>query len=360
MKKILLATSAAVALGGFAQAQDLTVGGFLEFESHYGENYDVGADPADDQVTQLDFAVDGRLNFDYSNSTKSGLEYGAHFELDLYQSDDDPATTDFALPPLRNAGPVLAVGSDIAFGDVVEFNDGYVFLNSALGNLAFGDTGIAGEATNQLHVPILPMGAQEVDQYAILSEAEQIFYSITIAGIDVEVSTDDDSHVALGVGYGASLGGVDVELGLSAMRYQTSTFGAATGDVASLAGSLQASSNGLTTGVNYASVDIDKWQTIEYISTGLSYEFGALMLGAGVETSISHLSFLGDGNETYTTNVFAGASYELADGLILALGIGNLDADSQSNRVVNIARGFNPNRARVRTTNAIFSAKVEF
>ncbi len=300
MKKLLLATSAAVAFGGVALAQDLTVGGFLEFESHYGVNYDAGADAADDQVTQLDFAVDGRLNFDYSNSTKSGLEYGAHFELDLYQSDDD-ATTSFASLPLRNNVPLLAVFSDVAFGDVVEFNDGYVFLNSALGNLSLGDTGVAGEAANQLHVPILPMGAMEVDQYALFAEAEQIFYSNSFAGIDVEVSTDDDGHVALGVGYGASLGGADVELGLSAMRYQTTAFGPTTGDVASLAGSLQVSAGGLTTGVNYASLDIDKWQTIEYVAAGLGYEIGALTLGAGVETGISHLSFLGDGNETLST-----------------------------------------------------------
>ncbi len=43
MKKILLATTAAVALAAGTQAQDLTIGGFLEFEAIYGENYDFDA-----------------------------------------------------------------------------------------------------------------------------------------------------------------------------------------------------------------------------------------------------------------------------------------------------------------------------
>ncbi len=98
MKKCLVLATALTAACGVASAQDLTVSGFLEFESHYGIDYDTDFDPSDDQVTQLDFAVDGRLNFDYSNSTKSGLEYGMHFELDLYQSDDDPSIP----PSLQN------------------------------------------------------------------------------------------------------------------------------------------------------------------------------------------------------------------------------------------------------------------
>ncbi len=63
------------------------MGGFIEHQSHLGLQYDSNSDDIPDLVTQLDFAVDGRLNIDYENATKSGIEYGAHFELDFYQSD---------------------------------------------------------------------------------------------------------------------------------------------------------------------------------------------------------------------------------------------------------------------------------
>lgn len=39
MKKYWVLATALTAVSGTASAQDLTVGGFLEFESHYGMNY---------------------------------------------------------------------------------------------------------------------------------------------------------------------------------------------------------------------------------------------------------------------------------------------------------------------------------
>lgn len=240
---------ACAAFASAALAQDLTVGGFLEFESHYGIDYDSSFVGAQDQVTQLDFAVDGRLNFDYSNATKSGLEYGMHFELDMYQSDDDALISQVGAPL-----PVFPLFfSDIATGDVVEFNDGYVFINTSLGNLAFGDAGVAGKASNQLNVPILPFGAFEVDSFQLTNESEVVRYSNSFAGVDFEASVDDDGVWALGVGYEASLGAADVALGLSALRTELPYLDM---PLNSLAGSLQASIGGLTAGVNYASAQI--------------------------------------------------------------------------------------------------------
>ncbi len=286
MKKVLLATTAVVAFAGVAAAQDLTVGGFLEFEAAYGENYDA----EDSQVQDLDFGVDGRLNFDYSNSTKSGLEYGMHFELDLYQSDGT---------------------EDYLDADSVSFNDGYVFINSALGNVKMGDTGDANEAANQLHTPVIP-GALEVDHYSVL-EAEQVFYSNSFVGVDFEASVDDDSNWSLGIGYSADLGGITIDLGMTA---QDET----------LAGSIGATAGGLSAGVNYAMEEVGA--TTEYVAAGIGYGMGPLTVGTGVETEIRHGVVSG---EIYETNYFAGASYELADGLNVALGVGNLDNDSAAN-----------------------------
>lgn len=296
MKKVLLATTAVVAFAGAAAAQDgVSVSGFMEFEAAYGENYDFAADNGR-SIDDLDFAVDGGLNFDYSVSTKAGIEYGMHFELDL-MSTDTTGTADY-----YDGGQ-----------STVEFNDGFVFINSALGRVAMGDTGEAGEASNQLNVPFLAPGAIESDELASL-ELEQVHYSNSFLGVDFEASVDDDSNWALGIGYGADVGGVTVDLGLSAAEE-------------ALAGSISMTAGGLTAGVNYAMEEVEA--TTEYVAAGVSYSMGALNVGSGVETQIAHnASTIG---QEMTTNYFVGATYELADGLVLGVGVANLDSDSCAN-----------------------------
>lgn len=297
MKKVLLATTAVVALAGSSLAQDLTIGGFVEFEADYGDNYDLGNGVR--SVDDLDFSVDAGLSFDYSNSTKSGLEYGAHFELDMFSSDAHSGTGHF--DDIHDGGQ-----SDVAF------NDGYVFINSALGNVSMGDTGTAGEASNQLNVPFLAPGAIEGDNLASL-ELEQVFYANSFVGVDFEASVDDDSNWALGIGYSADVGGVTVGLGLSAAEE-------------ALAGSINMTVGGLSAGVNYAMEEVEA--TTEYVAAGVSYTMGALSVGSGVETQIAHESVTG---EEVVTNYLFGATYELADGLVFGVGVANLDSDSCSN-----------------------------
>ncbi len=305
MKTMLLFSASALAtLAWFGQAaaQDLILTGFLEFEAHYGEAYDA----EDAQVRDLDFAVDGRLNFDYSNASKAGLEWGMHLELDLQGSDG----SDIKEP-------------DVVDGSAVYFNDGYVFVNSALGNISMGDTGDAAETLNHLHVPILPLGALERTHFSVL-EAEQVFYANSFLGVDFEASVDDDSNWSLGVSYQQPVGGVLVHVGLTAQDE-------------SLAGSLGASVGGLSTGVTYAMEEVGA--TSEYIAAGVGYAVGPLSLGIGTETEIQHAVAVG---ETYITNIFAGATYELADGLTFGAAIGSLDNDSAWNwNGANTARELN-------------------
>lgn len=302
MKKVLLATTAVVALAGSSLAQDLTIGGFVEFEADYGDNYDLGENVR--SVDDLDFSVDAGLNFDYSNSTKSGLEYGAHFELDMFSSDAHPTTIvdSDSFFDIHNGGQ-----SDVLF------NDAYVFINSALGNVKLGDTGTAGKASNQLNVPFLAPGAIEGDNLASL-ELEQVHYSNSFVGVDFEASVDDDSNWALGIGYSADVGGVTVGLGLSAAEE-------------ALAGSINMTAGGLAAGVNYAMEEVGG--TSEYVAAGVSYSMGALSVGSGVETQITHDAAAS--GEEYVTNYHVGATYELADGLVFGVGVANLDSDSCSN-----------------------------
>ncbi len=315
-----------------ASANDLLVSGYLQFDADYGTNYDSHIFPDyEDQVTNLDFAVEGRLNFDYAASTKAGLEYGMHMELDLFQSDGETYDDYY-----YQLGGGLFPVDDVKSGDGVTFNDGYVFINSALGNIKLGDTGAAGLAKNQLNVPVLPIGALAYDDYnefdfdywiyppVIFTEGEMIHYSNSFAGIDFEASIDDDGIWALGAGYTAAMGGVDVKLGMSAARSTIQNL-----DIAQLAGSIEAQAGGLTAGISLASMDIDKLFTDEYVAAGVSYQAGALTVGLGVENRIVHFAASpSPGGEIYVTNYFAGAEYELADGLLIGAGIGSLDGDN--------------------------------
>ncbi len=345
MKKTLFVTAAVVALTGASYAQDLTISGFVAFEAIYGKNYDVnakdvyecrvgttGANCAGNgrSIDDLDYGVDGRLNFDYSNSTKSGLEYGAHFELDLYQSDGQTFTTVDGTTVVEgqtgNDAGIYGLGKeDRLIGDSVAFNDGYVFINSALGNVKLGDAGAAGAASNQLHVPYL-VNALERDQYAT-AELELVKYENSFLGVDFAASVDDDSNWNLGIGYAAAVGAVDVALGLSAGEE-------------TLAGSIGASVGGLAFGVNYAMEEVGS--TTEYVAAGVSYSAGPLSIGTGVETEIRHgdvgpftpagiFTHNSPTGQEYETNYFVGASYEVADGLLFSLGAANLDSDSANN-----------------------------
>lgn len=348
-----------------AWSQNLTLSGFMRFDAHYGVAYDEHySTPGNDQVTELDFAAVGRIEADYSKSTKSGLEYGMHRELDVYQSDGDRGS-------FFEAWEGLTPWDDITSGDGVEFNDGYIFLKSALGDIKLGDTGPAGKARNQLNVPILPMGALRLDSYSrphnnlfwfypneIWVENVTLYYANSFAGIDFDVSVDDEGIWVLGVGYQGQVGDVGIELGLTGSA--DDFYGI---DIYRFAGSTQAEIGGLTAGLSLASLDAPGVVTDEYIAAGLSYDFGALVLGAGVETHISNFDFakifdpiFGPVSEVFETNLFVGADYELADGLHLAAGLGNLDGNNLLNWT-DYSRALN---GLPRTFNAVASVRVEF
>lgn len=269
----------------------------------------------------LDYGVDARLTIDYSNETKAGLSYGAHFELDFDQSDVDTLAGSGETFTFLDRDDVtvsmLAMEKQDHFAsDGVSFNDGYVYLTSSFGTFKLGDTGSAGEASNQLNVPYL-VGAIEADAYSG-QEQEQVLFANSFAGIDFEASVDDGANWAVGVGYGAAVGSAEVELGLSAQDDM-------------LAGSIGVSASGLNFGVNYAKEEVGA--TTEYVSAGASYTNGALTIGSGIETEIRHGIVTG---EEIETNYFVGASYELARGLMIRVGVANLDSDSANNTSASI------------------------
>lgn len=305
MKKLLTLGLVAGLVAGTVNSQELLLSGFVEFEGYALDDVD-----ADSRVSYLDAAVDAGLSFDYQHSSKAGLRYGAHFELDMFQSDDD------------KDGENILTNSDVVAGDSVDFNDGYVFLDSAFGYTAMGDTGTAGRAANQLRVPFLPLGAIERDDYSTL-ELEQVFYANSFAGLQFEASSDDDANWSVGAEYAAPMGPWLVSLGGS-----VSEDGGA--------GSLSLGLGDLTAGLHLAGTSTNRVNagvvttSQTYVSMGIDYDLGVLKLGLGSESEVTYLYTLATATKSKDTvsNFFAGAVYEMADGLELGMGLGLLDADS--------------------------------
>lgn len=305
MKTLLYAGVATSLIAGMATSQELLVSGFLEFETYGLQDVD-----ADSAIPEIDAAIDGRLVLDYGNDTKAGLAYGMHMELDFYQSDDDID------------GENLLDNSDLVAGDSVEFNDGFVYLNSSIGNVSLGDTGTAGRAANQLRVPMLPLGALEIDDYSTL-ELEQAFYANTYAGLAVEASVDDDANWSVGAEYRAPMGPWDVSVGGSINE------DGAAGSVSLGLGDLTAGVHMAGTSANVASAGVIN-TAATYVSMGVDYDLGVLKVGVGGESQVSYLYTVATATKSKDTinNFFAGAVYEMVDGLELGMGVGLLDADS--------------------------------
>ncbi len=111
----------------------------------------------------------------------------------------------------------------------------------------------------------------------------------------------------------------------------------------------------MTAGISLASLDIDGLIADEYVALGISYSVGALTVGAGVENRRLSVPTTGPDSTAYLTNYFAGAEDELALGLFLGVGLGNLDGDQfYYNRDT---RHF---ADTPRTVNATASIRVEF
>ncbi len=340
---LLASASGLAAIAGFAslsflsaapsaKAQFLTIGGFLEAEMYNFDRVD-----ADSSVQNLDFVVDGRLDIDAKWESKVGIALGAHLELDLEQSDDDldgdDGSSGRGFDPLGLlAGLPLTKGlvedEDALDQDLVAFNDGYLFFDSALGFVALGDTGPAGYAVNQLQVPLLAHGAMEIDAF-VEQEGELAYYSNSAFGFDFDGAVDDEGRWSAGAAYTLDLTGLDITLGTS---FATEGF----------AFSLHGDYGPWQAGVSYADTSFDQdlssrfglasgtivAQARDYLSAGVSYRMGPLILGGGYELqNMKFASLAPFGSKQSIGSYHVGAAYELASGLTLATGLAYLDPD---------------------------------
>ncbi len=329
----LLATPLTALLWGApAAAQYLTIGGFLEAEAYNFDRVD-----ADSDVSNLDFVIDGRLEVNAGWQSKSGIDLGIHFELDLEQSDDDKdatnGTTGRGFDPLGLLAGLpltksLIEDEDALDQDLVTFNDGYLYFDSALGYIALGDTGSAGMAEQQLQVPVLAHGAMEIDSF-VEHEGEVAFYGNSVFGLDFAGAVDDDGLWSAGAAYTLDFATLDIHVGTSfaeqgfalsaRLDYGPWQFGASYADTSH---DRDLSPNfGLPAGTIVT-------QARDYLSTGLAYRVGPLMIAGGYELQNLKMASLSPFGRLQSIGAYhGGASYDLADGLTLATGVAYLDPD---------------------------------
>lgn len=280
------ALSSAGLFAGQAAAQEITVSGFVDFELYNSNDVDFGSDDDD-----YDMVVDARLDFDIATSSKAGLYYGAHIELDLDQSD---------------AGDVLGT-------DAASFNDGYVYVDTIFGKLFLGDAGVAGKASSAVStvMPVENSFYESSSASYSASELELIKYENSILGLNLNASVDDDTNWQVGAEYVSEAAGFPITIG-------------ATGSMEMFAASGKVVVGPFMGSASYFaedSGDVDPFQATngtqqgmsEILSFGLGYELDGLSVGAGYEL-VNYEVGTSD-NHDYNSKLGFGIDYEFANGL---------------------------------------------
>ena len=175
MKKFLLMTAAAVAFSGAAVAE-LTTSGELSFKVNASDQVDeiaaattyTAEDHADD--TDAEFYTELELSYDYSMSSKDGLSWGAHWEIDGNQGGPSTST----------------VSSDTAN---IALDDSYIWIGNSWATLKMGDT-----TANYLND-----AADNID--AVTGEGEYVVVETSLGGATVGVGVDDAGRSHLGAKY---------------------------------------------------------------------------------------------------------------------------------------------------------------
>lgn len=309
MKKILLASSALVFVGGFAYA-DATVTGSAELGIFGGEDA-LDAETQYHSDINVDFALDGE--------TDGGVAFGA--EIGLEEAQDGVATT--------------------------AEDDFTVFLSSDFGTLTMGDTdggfdwamqdtnfGMAGSIIdNEEH-----LGFNGMNNLDGVYDGQIARYNHTIAGFGFAVSAELDdtgeSDPMLGIGgkYTFDLSGGSVAVGAGYQGAEDTylaglTVGASLGDF-SVGGAYftgEAGGPGITGTGDDREIDFDVTADVNdvtYYGVSAGYSFGAATVSANYGL---HELEAGDASGYGVT-----AAYDLGGGLELQAGYGysEIDADS--------------------------------
>ncbi|PIB23086.1 hypothetical protein BFP76_08650 [Amylibacter kogurei] len=285
MKKLLIASTALVATAGMASAAEVTLGGSAEMGIV-------------DNGTNTQFHNDIDVIFTLSGETDGGLSFGATIDLDEVTNAGD----DNGIPAYDNDASVWIKGG---FG-ALTMGDTDGALDWAMTEIAMG-TAIADDHTAYSAYDGFHGGNAFFDSGTILR------YDNTFGDFGVAVSAQDidqttDAVYALGLKYGADLGGVNVGFGLG---YQDA---GNAGDVIGVSASTSVA--GFDVVLNYADGEVGGLD-FDTMGIGLGYTTGALLLHANYTKS----ELAGVDVDGYGLAV----NYDLGGGAVVAAGYGKDD-----------------------------------
>jgi len=314
MRKVLLATTALVAMTG-AAAAEVTVNGYYEF------NY---TSTNDDRTSTYDaMGDDTEVHISFNDTSDNGLGYGMKVEIETSAESDLAANNDEASMYISGDFGKITLGQ----------NDG------AAEDHAFfmGNTHSYGQFSG--HQTVLGSGGAALTvsngvEYSVGSDAIKVKYSspsmsgfnfsYSIAG---QSSASDSEDTEVGVGYSTDIGGVGISINAGAFDSGESTDTGETtfqnivisnGDVA-IGAAMSNSSTGTTSDIDTSALVVtyalsdDTTLAVDYIS--------------------SKNGVAGDKDEL--TGVGFGISYMVAPGLKLDLGHSSYELVEGSNSALN-------------------------
>ena len=334
MKKILLATSALIAVSAFAPAHaamEVTVGGYTSFQAAaYNDNSTMSA--------HRDFQSESQIIVDANATADNGLKYGAHIALDTSTSD--------------------SVNSD----------EQSIYVAGSFGRVEMGDDD--GAAAMQIFAPTVGIGqinGSYDDYIAVAARGHDLnirggtsitasntgdntkvtYYTPKVAGFQAGVSYAPEAQVGetvalahtavkdsmeFGLGYEGEVTGVSVKAGAV---YNIGN-AAATEDLKSWGVGAQMGYNGFTFGGGYT----DNSDSLAALGTasdkssnwtvGATYEQGAWGVGLSYIAMDFDTNGVSAGSTTggdYTATV-VGASYKVAPGLTVGSDVAFYDRNA--------------------------------
>ena len=320
MRKVLLASSALVAVAGVSAASaDVTINVWQEFGFS-----SVSDNTSDDRDTMWN---DGEMTFSFSNTSDTGLTYSASIEMEvnagqtdmdeasmslstaemgtitLGQNDDVTSTFATYLPGTRN----MVTGDDFAADahDADGNNVGEGLKTSATG-AAYGDNNKVAYRSPNFG------GLQFGMSYAMLDDGE------FQAGAD----TGENADTTMGVRFSTELAGASVSIQAAtsdngedgASKDQTDSYGV---NVSMGALSLGASMSSNQVGTSSAGDDVD---TVGY---GIGYT-----ISDSVSVAVNMVSSEDDQSDDSLDTTSLGISYTIAPGLNFAVAMNSYEYDN--------------------------------
>jgi len=313
MRKVLLATTALVAVTGVASA-DVSISAYHEM--HYSEI-------SDDQTTSVDgaFADSQDIYFSFSESADNGLSFGLDVTLGVDGGDDASGYTDEAKSYISGDFGTIVMGSEDAADFLMRVGHNNGMANTA----SAGDAWVAFDYKNGGAVSA-PTGVQAGKDDGL----KVIYKSPSLAGFSFAASWDDggtgENDTAIGVKYATEMNGVGVTIGAGVYDSGESTDTAekANAGIALSMGDLSVgynqSSNKTGTTVDYQATQVGvRYVLNDDVTIGGGYTKGDDDISTGDEVEIVEL----------------GIEYSIAPGLGFNLGYGSFEVTDSDNTTNN-------------------------